>query len=88
MKVFDINIFFLMGVTDIDDKIITRSNEAKEDFRSLAKKYEIEFFKDMEKLNVLPPTMTVRVSEHIPEIVSFVKTLVNKGSGYKSTSGM
>lgn len=76
-----------MGVTDIDDKIINRSNEAKINFKSLAKKYEAEFFKDLEHLNVLGPTMTVRVSDHIPEIVSFVNTLVKKSCAYQANSG-
>lgn len=76
-----------MGITDIDDKIIARSNETKEDFRTLAKRYEAEFFQDLSNLNVLPPTMTVRVSDHIPEIISFVKGIMKTDRAYKAKSG-
>lgn len=36
-----------MNITDIDDKIIIRSNEAKVEFGEFARKWETEFFKDM-----------------------------------------
>ncbi|XP_054271419.1 probable cysteine--tRNA ligase, mitochondrial [Macrosteles quadrilineatus] len=86
-NVFGLNVFYLMGITDIDDKIIARSNETKEDFRTLAKRYEVEFFQDLSNLNVLPPTMTVRVSDHIPEIISFVKGIMQTDRAYKAKSG-
>uniref|UniRef100_A0A1B6FV68 cysteine--tRNA ligase n=1 Tax=Cuerna arida TaxID=1464854 RepID=A0A1B6FV68_9HEMI len=86
-SVFNLDVFYLMGITDIDDKIILRSNEAKEDFQSLAERYKVEFFNDLEKLNVLPPTMTVKVSDHIPDIISFIEKILEKGHAYVAPSG-
>ena len=37
----------VMNITDVDDKIINKSNEAKIPFHEIAKKYEGEFFDDM-----------------------------------------
>lgn len=84
---FGIDVFYLMGVTDIDDKIIKRSNDEKVNFSSLASKYKDEFFEDLQNLNILPPSMTVKVSDHIPEIIAFINTLVEKGQAYKAPSG-
>lgn len=87
VNVFGIDVFYLMGVTDIDDKIIKRSNDEKVNFSSLASKYKDEFFEDLGNLNILPPSMTVKVSDHIPEIIAFINKLVEKGQAYKAPSG-
>jgi len=41
---------FVMNITDVDDKIIKRSNEKNEDFSEFAEKYINAFFDDMEKI--------------------------------------
>lgn len=42
----------VMGMTDIDDKIIARAKERGCGVRELARKYEYEFLRDMARLNV------------------------------------
>uniref|UniRef100_A0A0N5AZC4 cysteine--tRNA ligase n=1 Tax=Syphacia muris TaxID=451379 RepID=A0A0N5AZC4_9BILA len=56
-------------------------------FEKLAKKYESEFMSDMQKLNVLPPDVLVRVSEYIPEIIQYVQKIVDNGYGYVAKDG-
>lgn len=87
LNYFDLNVFMMMGITDIDDKIISRSVEQKEDFRSLANRYEVEFFNDMSKLNVMEPSVTARVTDHIPDIILFIKQIVDKGHAYATPQG-
>lgn len=38
----------------------------------------------MTRLNVLPPDTLTRVTEYVPEIVSFVETIVKNGYGYEA----
>ena len=45
------NVKFLMNITDIDDKIIKRSNEDNEDFKEFAEKYDLGV--DQDRLLVL-----------------------------------
>uniref|UniRef100_A0A8C0I8J9 cysteine--tRNA ligase n=1 Tax=Bubo bubo TaxID=30461 RepID=A0A8C0I8J9_BUBBB len=57
-------------------------------FSKLPKFWEGEFHKDMEALNVLPPDVLTRVSEYVPEIVDFVKKIVDNGYGYVSNGSV
>uniref|UniRef100_A0A8B9VCG9 Cysteine--tRNA ligase, cytoplasmic n=2 Tax=Anas TaxID=8835 RepID=A0A8B9VCG9_9AVES len=57
-------------------------------FSKLPKYWEGEFHKDMEALNVLPPDVLTRVSEYVPEIVAFVKKIVDNGYGYVSNGSV
>ncbi|XP_073073417.1 cysteine--tRNA ligase, cytoplasmic isoform X1 [Manis javanica] len=57
-------------------------------FSQLPKFWEGEFHKDMEALNVLPPDVLTRVSEYVPEIVSFVQKIVDNGYGYASNGSI
>ena len=77
------NLIICQNITDIDDKIIIKSNEENIDFKDLSSKYEKDFFNDMHKLGVLYPDILTRVSEYVNEIISYIETLVNKGFAYE-----
>jgi cysteinyl-tRNA synthetase len=83
-----IPLIFAMGVTDIDDKIINRSAERKMSWLTLARFFENEFNKDLEKLNILPPDMSLRVSEFIPDIISYIERLSQRGFTYTTRDGV
>ena len=76
-----------MNITDIDDKIIKRSNEMGIPFREFCNKWEAAFFKDMERLSIDPPDTLTRVSEFVPEIIDFIKPIIANGYAYATESG-
>ncbi|XP_032007219.1 probable cysteine--tRNA ligase, mitochondrial isoform X1 [Hylobates moloch] len=86
-KVFGCNIVMVMGITDVDDKIITRANEMNISPASLASLYEEDFKQDMAALKVLPPTVYLRVTENIPQIISFIEGIVARGHAYSTAKG-
>ncbi|XP_036903675.1 cysteine--tRNA ligase, cytoplasmic [Sturnira hondurensis] len=57
-------------------------------FSELPRFWEDEFHRDMKALNVLPPDALTRVSEYVPEIVSFVQRIVDNGYGYVSNGSV
>jgi cysteinyl-tRNA synthetase len=82
--VFNYDVILTMNITDIDDKIINKSREAEISFEELARGQEKSFLADMESLGVLPPDVMTRVSEYVPEIVTFISGIIKNGFAYES----
>lgn len=74
---------FVQNFTDVDDKIINRAREENLTASQVSEKYIEEYYKDAAALNVTKADVHPKVSEHIPEIIEFVKTLVDKGYAYE-----
>lgn len=82
---------FLAAIEDVAvpslDKQYGHTVADPEIFKKLPAFWEDKFNKDMERLNVLPPTITTRVSEYIPEIAAFVDKIVSNGFAYATDDG-
>ncbi len=76
------SVFFLMNITDIDDKIIVRAKERKVSPFDLASEMTKEFYEDMRRLKIDAINLYVKASEHIPEIIAQISTLIEKGYAY------
>ena len=80
-------VFYLQNITDIDDKIIAKAKEEKKDWKSISRKYEEEFLKDMATLGVNSVNKYARATDYIKEIQSQVERLINKKIAYKISDG-
>lgn len=82
---------FLAAVEDVVvpslDKMYGHTVTDPEVFRKLPAYWENRFNQDMERLNVLPPSITTRVSEYVPEIVAFVDRIISNGFAYSTADG-
>lgn len=56
-------------------------------FRKLPSFWENNFNEDMAKLNVLPSSITTRVSEYIPDIITYVEKIIANGYAYATNDG-
>ena len=74
---------FVKNFTDIDDKIIKKSNIEGIPWKDVAEKYIASFYEDMDALHILRPTREPRATEHIEDMIVLIDTLINKGVAYK-----
>jgi cysteinyl-tRNA synthetase len=81
-------VFYLQNITDIDDKIIKRAKEENVSWKIISRKFEREYFKDMKALKIDSVTKYARATDHIKEIISQVKRLLEKGFAYKISDGI
>ncbi|MBK7981666.1 MAG: cysteine--tRNA ligase [Ignavibacteriae bacterium] len=73
---------FVMNLTDIDDKLIKKSNEENLPVEKIAEKYASAFFEDIEKLRIEKADVYPKATEHITEILDLIKKLVDKDFAY------
>lgn len=72
----------VQNFTDVDDKIIDRARAEGEDPLRLAARFSDEYLTSMRRLGVEDADHYPRVSEHIPDIIKMIETLVEKGFAY------
>jgi cysteinyl-tRNA synthetase len=70
------------NVTDIDDKILAKAAVAGEPWFALSYRNEVATAAALSSLGVLPPTYEPRATGHIPEMVTLMETLIEKGHAY------
>ncbi|GMA64044.1 cysteine--tRNA ligase [Alicyclobacillus fastidiosus] len=74
---------YVQNFTDVDDRIIQRANELGIPPRQLAQTNIEDYFADAEALFIRKATVHPRVTECIPEIVSYIQDLIEKGHAYE-----
>lgn len=73
---------FVRNITDIDDKIITRAQQTGEDWQQLVLRMTAEMHQDFAALNISPPDVEPKPTEHIPQIISLIERLIDRGHAY------
>lgn len=68
--------------TDIDDKIINRAEAEGTTETEIAERYIKEILETYKKLNCMPHYRNPKVTETIPEIIDFIKLLIEKDAAY------
>ncbi len=75
---------YVRNFTDIDDKIISKANEAGVPAQEISEKYIQEYKEDMASIGVKSPTIQPKVTEHVPEIVEMIERIIDNGHAYQS----
>ena len=74
---------FVKNFTDVDDKIIQKSNAEGVDISEISERFIQAHDEDMGKLGVSRPTVTPRATEHIGGMISLIRTLMERGLAYE-----
>ena len=78
---------YVRNFTDVDDKIIARSQELAISPRQLVGKMIASCQRDFKALSLTEPDQEPRVSTHIAEIIAMISTLIEGGYAYASEAG-
>jgi len=88
----------VMNITDVghltsdadtgDDKLEARSARSGKSAWALAAQFTQAFESDLALLNMLPPTVWCRATDHIAEQIAFIEDLEAKGFAYRTQDGI
>ncbi|MFH1405884.1 MAG: class I tRNA ligase family protein, partial [Nanoarchaeota archaeon] len=94
----DIKVKHVLNITDVghltsdadegEDKIILAMKREGKSAQQIAEFYTKAFKKDIKKLNILPPDIWCKATEHIKEQIALVKKLEEKSYTYKTSEGI
>ena len=76
------------NVTDVNEKIVARVGEVGDSEREVAAQYLASVIEDMRGLNLRRAEVYPRVTEHVPEIIDLVETLIQRGYAYESNGSV
>ena len=76
--------YHVMNITDIDDKIIKRSVESGKTLREYTSEYLQAFIEDLDHLNIQRPEKMPNATDHIPEMIDLIRRLQENGRSYTS----
>jgi len=79
---------FVQNFTDVDDKIINASKQLGIEPKQLSERFIDQYFQDFDKLNVLRADVHPRATEHIQEMQTLIKGLMDKGFAYVTNNGV
>ena len=77
---FDVT--YVSNITDIEDKIIGAAAETGEPVDELATRIARRFSTSFRRLGVLPPDVEPKATEHIPEMLDLISSLIERGLAY------
>jgi cysteinyl-tRNA synthetase len=78
----------LMNITDIDERIIKKSNDTGRNAEEIAGVFEKFFLEDMKALGVDTIDRFERASDHIPEMIRQIEQLISAGYAYETDTGV
>ena len=88
----------VMNITDVghlmedsddgEDKMAVAAKAQQKTPWEIAEYYTKVFFDDLKKLNIQTPEIVAKATEHIDEMIEFVKALLDKGFAYETSDGI
>lgn len=76
------SVTYVSNVTDVEDRIIARAAERGTTESELARQYEIDYWRQMSRLNVKPPDETPHATEYIEQMQKLIAELISAGRAY------
>ena len=88
----DFEVTQVMNVTDVghltsdedagEDKMEREARQTGKDIWEIARYFEDVFFEDLKLLNIEPPMVKCRATDHVPEMIALIEKLLERGHAY------
>ena len=88
----------VMNITDVghlvsdgddgEDKMLKSAREEKKTPEEIAEHYTKLFFDDLKSLNIEVPEIICKATEHIPDMIKYVKKLIDNGYAYETSTAI
>lgn len=75
-------VIYVRNITDVDDKINAASLQSGESIATITARTTKAFHEDMAAIGTLAPDIEPRATDHIPEMIQMIETLIGKGYAY------
>jgi cysteinyl-tRNA synthetase len=87
LKASGYQVTYVRNVTDIDDKIIKRALDNGETIRGLTDRMIDALHQDADALGIERPQHEPRATDYVPQMLSMIGTLEQKGLAYRAGNG-
>ena len=78
------NLLYASNITDVDDKINRAAAEQGVEIATITRRWEQVWQEDIEALGVLAPDRQPRATEHIPHMITLIRSLLGSGHAYEA----
>ena len=75
------DVTYVQNITDVEDKIINKANEEGVSWKEVVRRYTDSFHERLE-ISASASPMWSRATEYIPEMISLIEELIEKGHAY------
>jgi cysteinyl-tRNA synthetase len=87
LKATGYDVTYVRNITDIDDKIIKRAVENGETIGELTARFTQYMDEDTRALGILEPTHVPHATQYVPQMLSIISQLEQKGLAYRADGG-
>src|SRR5690606_11934025 len=77
-------VIYARNITDIDDKIMKAAREEGSDIQTISERYTQAYHDDVAALGTLPPDIEPKATDHLPQMIAMMQTLIDKGHAYQA----
>jgi cysteinyl-tRNA synthetase len=81
------DVTYVQNITDVEDKIINKSNEEGVSWEEIVRRYTDSFHERLKMLGISLPDVEPRATEHISEMISLIQELIEKSYAYAPGNG-
>jgi len=80
--------YVVMNITDIDERIIKKSEKTARNTQDIAREFEKSFLDDLKALGIQTIDRFERATDHIPDLIAQIERLISTGYAYETETGV